>query len=234
MENQAVVGRANTPELAGDLDYQSGFGNHFSSESIAGALPRDQNNPLVCPFGLYAEQISGTSFTSPRKLNQRRYLRFRLSSTEDSTRSVWEENFTFLLTIGLCGWLDLKLVVSDQAVGYARAVQAPRASSRAAAEWVWAVQHMRYSDAAAVEASGDTWVASGFCGWFVHDLWCWEFVSSPWIRYSHVILLNCEILLHLSLFKKFLTRCSVFLKIFTPIFLQINRKKVILFTFLVQ
>lgn len=55
-----------------DLEYQSGFGNHFESEAIAGALPRGQNSPLICPFGLYAEQISGTSFTSPRKLNQRR------------------------------------------------------------------------------------------------------------------------------------------------------------------
>ncbi|KAF3540907.1 hypothetical protein F2Q69_00019648 [Brassica cretica] len=58
-------------EKLADLEYQPGFGNHFSSEAIAGALPRDQNSPLVCPLGLYAEQISGTSFTSPRKLNQR-------------------------------------------------------------------------------------------------------------------------------------------------------------------
>lgn len=57
-----------------DLNYESGFGNSFSSEAIDGALPRGQNSPLVCPFGLYAEQISGTSFTSPRKLNQRRSL----------------------------------------------------------------------------------------------------------------------------------------------------------------
>jgi homogentisate 1,2-dioxygenase len=57
-----------------ELKYQSGFGNHFSSEAIAGALPLDQNSPLLCPYGLYAEQISGTSFTSPRKLNQRSWL----------------------------------------------------------------------------------------------------------------------------------------------------------------
>lgn len=62
-------GLGNFPD---DLEYQSGFDNHFSSEAIAGALPRGQNSPLICPFGLYAEQISGTSFTSPRKLNQRR------------------------------------------------------------------------------------------------------------------------------------------------------------------
>ncbi|RZC46629.1 hypothetical protein C5167_039577 [Papaver somniferum] len=59
---------------AKELLYQSGFGNSFSSEAIQGALPQGQNNPLVCPFGLYAEQISGTAFTAPRKLNQRSWL----------------------------------------------------------------------------------------------------------------------------------------------------------------
>lgn len=57
-----------------DLSYQSGFGNHFASEAIPGALPPGQNSPLICPYGLYAEQISGTSFTSPRKLNLRRSI----------------------------------------------------------------------------------------------------------------------------------------------------------------
>lgn len=61
-----------TSNFPSDLEYQTGFGNHFSSEAIVGALPQGQNSPLICPFGLYAEQISGTSFTSPRKLNQRR------------------------------------------------------------------------------------------------------------------------------------------------------------------
>ena len=54
------------------VEYQSGFGNHFSSEALKGALPLGQNSPLKCPYGLYAEQISGTAFTVPRKLNQRR------------------------------------------------------------------------------------------------------------------------------------------------------------------
>ncbi|CAN6482714.1 unnamed protein product [Victoria cruziana] len=56
------------------LEYQSGFGNHFSSEALPGALPKGQNSPLVCPYGLYAEQISGTSFTAPRKHNLRSWL----------------------------------------------------------------------------------------------------------------------------------------------------------------
>lgn len=56
------------------LKYHSGFGNHFSSEAKPGALPVGQNNPLKCPYGLYAEQISGTAFTVPRKSNQRSWL----------------------------------------------------------------------------------------------------------------------------------------------------------------
>lgn len=56
------------------FDYLSGFANHFSSEALAGALPPDQNSPLICPYGLYAEQISGTSFTTPRNLNLRSWL----------------------------------------------------------------------------------------------------------------------------------------------------------------
>uniref|UniRef100_A0A7N1A8Y0 homogentisate 1,2-dioxygenase n=1 Tax=Kalanchoe fedtschenkoi TaxID=63787 RepID=A0A7N1A8Y0_KALFE len=61
-------------DFAAELKYQSGFGNHFSSEAIAGALPIGHNNPLVCPYGLYAEQINGTSFTTPRSANQRSWL----------------------------------------------------------------------------------------------------------------------------------------------------------------
>jgi homogentisate 1,2-dioxygenase len=60
-------------DFPAELEYKSGFGNHMESEAIPGALPQGQNSPLVCPYGLYAEQISGTSFTSPRNLNLRRY-----------------------------------------------------------------------------------------------------------------------------------------------------------------
>jgi homogentisate 1,2-dioxygenase len=54
--------------------YQSGFGNEFATEAVAGALPRAQNAPQKAPFGLYAEQISGTPFTAPRALNRRSWL----------------------------------------------------------------------------------------------------------------------------------------------------------------
>lgn len=57
-----------------DLKYLNGFGNHFASEAIEGALPKGQNSPQKCPFGLFAEQLSGSSFTMPRNENQRSWL----------------------------------------------------------------------------------------------------------------------------------------------------------------
>ena len=54
--------------------YQSGFGNEFASEALAGALPAHQNSPQRAPYGLYAEQLSGTAFTAPRAHNRRSWL----------------------------------------------------------------------------------------------------------------------------------------------------------------
>ncbi|MBX3725677.1 MAG: homogentisate 1,2-dioxygenase [Xanthomonadales bacterium] len=56
------------------LDYLSGFGNEFSSEALAGALPVGRNSPQRAPCGLYAEQISGTAFTAPRHQNRRTWM----------------------------------------------------------------------------------------------------------------------------------------------------------------
>ena len=55
-------------------DYQSGFGNEFASEAIAGVLPQGQNSPQRVAHGLYAEQLSGTAFTAPRHSNRRSWL----------------------------------------------------------------------------------------------------------------------------------------------------------------
>ena len=57
-----------------ELAYQSGFGNSFATESLAGALPVGRNSPQRCPYGLYAEQLSGTAFTAPRAENRRSWL----------------------------------------------------------------------------------------------------------------------------------------------------------------
>jgi homogentisate 1,2-dioxygenase len=52
------------------LKYLSGFGSHFKTEAIEGALPIARNSPQKCVSGLYAEQISGTAFIAPRTENQ--------------------------------------------------------------------------------------------------------------------------------------------------------------------
>lgn len=56
-----------------ELRYQAGFGNHFASEALTGALPA-HNSPQRCPYGLYAEQLSGTAFTAPRHANRHSWL----------------------------------------------------------------------------------------------------------------------------------------------------------------
>src|SRR3954454_7621903 len=54
--------------------YLTGFGNHFATEAVAGALPIGRNSPQKVPFGLYAEQLSGSAFTAPRHENHRSWL----------------------------------------------------------------------------------------------------------------------------------------------------------------
>ncbi|KAF9193497.1 hypothetical protein BGZ50_007427 [Haplosporangium sp. Z 11] len=61
-------------DIKNDYQYQPGFGNHFSTEALPDALPKGQNTPQVCPYGLYAEQLSGTAFTVDRKHNERTWF----------------------------------------------------------------------------------------------------------------------------------------------------------------
>jgi homogentisate 1,2-dioxygenase len=63
-----------TSTRAEQFEYQSGFGSEFASEALPGALPVGQNSPQKCPYGLYAEQMSGTPFTAPRSSNRRSWL----------------------------------------------------------------------------------------------------------------------------------------------------------------
>jgi homogentisate 1,2-dioxygenase len=60
----------------------SGFGGHFESEAVEGALPKGRNSPQRPAFGLYAEQLSGSAFTAPRHENLRSWL-YRLRPTAD-------------------------------------------------------------------------------------------------------------------------------------------------------
>jgi homogentisate 1,2-dioxygenase len=56
------------------LTYMNGFGNGFESECLPGALPVGRNNPRSAPYGLFAEQLSGTPFTLHRRHNRRTWL----------------------------------------------------------------------------------------------------------------------------------------------------------------
>lgn len=60
--------------------YTPGFGNYVSTEAVPGALPIGRNSPQKVPFGLYAEQLSGSAFTAPRHENRRTWL-YRLRPT---------------------------------------------------------------------------------------------------------------------------------------------------------
>ena len=58
----------------GTRRYQTGFGVEMATEALPGALPQGRNSPQKVPYGLYAEQLSGTAFTAPRHLNRRSWL----------------------------------------------------------------------------------------------------------------------------------------------------------------
>lgn len=62
------------PGTAPEPGYLRGFGNEHVSEAVAGAVPLGRNSPQRAPYGLYAEQISGTSFTTPRAANRRSWV----------------------------------------------------------------------------------------------------------------------------------------------------------------
>ena len=76
------------------LRYQSGFGNEFATEALEGALPQGQNSPQRAPYGLYAEQLSGTAFTAPRSANRRSWLyRMRPASVHAPFEPFGHERF---------------------------------------------------------------------------------------------------------------------------------------------
>jgi homogentisate 1,2-dioxygenase len=64
----------------GAPSYLTGFGNGFETEALPGALPVGRNSPQKCPYGLYAEQLSGSPFTAPRASNERSWL-YRIRPT---------------------------------------------------------------------------------------------------------------------------------------------------------
>jgi homogentisate 1,2-dioxygenase len=68
--------------MTDELDYLTGFGGHFETEAVSGALPAGRNSPQRPAFGLYAEQLSGSSFTMARHENRRSWL-YRMRPSAD-------------------------------------------------------------------------------------------------------------------------------------------------------
>ncbi|KAK5128729.1 hypothetical protein LTR85_000062 [Meristemomyces frigidus] len=55
------------PRTEDPYRYQLGFGNHWSSEAVPGALPEGGRNvPQRCPYDLFSEQLNGSPFVSTR------------------------------------------------------------------------------------------------------------------------------------------------------------------------
>jgi homogentisate 1,2-dioxygenase len=71
--------------------YQQGFGNHFATEALPGALPVGRNSPQRAPLGLYAELVSGSAFTVPRQANHRSWLYRRLPSVVTGSYEPYEQ-----------------------------------------------------------------------------------------------------------------------------------------------
>lgn len=79
------------------LNYMPGFGNDFETEALPGALPRGQNSPQKCAYGLYAEQLSGSPFTAPRKTNERSWL-YRIRPSVKHTNRFAGTKFPLWIT----------------------------------------------------------------------------------------------------------------------------------------
>ena len=62
------------PGTATPKGYMPGFGNDFETEALPGALPVGRNSPRRAPYGLYAEQLSGSPFTAPHQTLERSWM----------------------------------------------------------------------------------------------------------------------------------------------------------------
>src|SRR6201984_1481413 len=90
-----VTVRAGSSTKTNTIGYLSGLGNGFETEALPRALPIGRTSPQKCPYGLYAEPLSGSPFTAPRATNERSWL-YRIRPTvrhwghfESADRSLW-------------------------------------------------------------------------------------------------------------------------------------------------
>ena len=104
MLEQAFAGPAAAPAAAPlrgpkELSLQPGFGGTHDSEALAGALPKRQNAPRICPYGLYPELLNGTPFTVKSAENSRVWMyRIRASFSHDAFTPLAAGNFLAPLT----------------------------------------------------------------------------------------------------------------------------------------
>ena len=76
------------------LNYLSGFGSHWQTEALEHALPKGQNSPKKVPYGLYAEQLTGSAFTQPRAQNARSWLyRILPSVVQHDFKAIQHDGF---------------------------------------------------------------------------------------------------------------------------------------------
>jgi homogentisate 1,2-dioxygenase len=84
-----LVSRPAAAGAATDAGMMPGFGNEFATEALPGALPVGRNSPQKAPYGLYAEQLSGTAFTVPRHEARRSWLyRIRPTAAHHAFRRI--------------------------------------------------------------------------------------------------------------------------------------------------
>lgn len=69
-----VAPPAASADASDAVAYVPGFGSHVVTEALPGAVPAGRNSPQRAPYGLYAEQLSGTAFTAPRAENRRTWV----------------------------------------------------------------------------------------------------------------------------------------------------------------
>lgn len=82
-----------------DVATQGGFGSVHESEALEGALPRDQNAPRRCPYGLIPELINGTPFTV-RNVENSRMWTYRIHASFSQTAFQPLPNARFATKLG--------------------------------------------------------------------------------------------------------------------------------------
>lgn len=86
-----------------------GYGGHHEACVLEGAVPAEQNSPRKAPYGLYPEQLNGTSLVAPRHANQRTWVyRVRPSAQhspfEKLGHQTFGSNFDEAALINLAAW----------------------------------------------------------------------------------------------------------------------------------